>query len=51
MVTVRTEKNYIFGSTRNNSLIETVKGFVLKEKISPLNFHDAPITPFMTSAM
>ena len=45
---VRTEKNYIFGSTGNNSLIQTVKCSLFEEKKIPLNFHDVPITSFKT---
>ena len=39
-------KNYIFGSTRNNSLIQTVKRSLSKGKKNfVVNFHDASITP------
>ena len=47
-VSVRIEKNYIYWSTGNNSLIQTVKYSFFNEKNFLLNFYDAPITPFKT---
>ena len=42
------QKNYIFGSTGNNSLIQKLKWSLFNENNFPLNFHDTPITPFET---
>ena len=47
-VSVRIEKNYIYWSTGNNSLIQTVKYPFFNEKNFLLNFYDAPITPLKT---
>ena len=41
-------KNCIFGSTGNNSLIQTPKCSLFQGKVFPLYFHDALITTFKT---